>query len=257
MPPPERMRSPTGVPGLEWLRTDDGSRTLWDAELRESFHSGCGALAESLVVYLINSGVANRLRCRQATAVLEVGFGTATAFLLTAAWAEFHQTPLDYTALELNLLPADVFEGIDFSSLSQVAEQFDSRCLPALENLRSAWIGARRGLDPRASRHRLPLSEFVNLELIVGDARHYRCEPRDPKHAVYFDPFSPDSSPQLWEEAIFEQMFAALRPAGTLTSYCVKGSIRRILQAAGFEVEKLAGPTGGKREVLLARRPAG
>ena len=41
---------------------------------------------------------------------------------------------------------------------------------------------------------------------------------------------------------------------GILTTYCAKGVVRRMLQTAGFTVERLPGPPGGKREILRARK---
>lgn len=41
---------------------------------------------------------------------------------------------------------------------------------------------------------------------------------------------------------------------GILTTYCAKGVVRRMLQAAGFTVERLPGPPGGKREILRAKK---
>ena len=35
----------------------------------------------------------------------------------------------------------------------------------------------------------------------------------------------------------------------SLTTYCAKGVVRRMLQTAGFTVERLPGPPGGKREI--------
>ena len=251
MPPPERPRSPSGIPGYQWLTTDDGSRTLWNEQLGEAFHSGCGAVEESLVVYLINSGVADRLQRSEPTTVLEIGFGTGTAFLLTASLAEYCRTPLDYTALEVNLLPVELFEGLVLTTGNHLPEP----AFAAAETLRTAWIAAMGQLDVSSRQHRWQLSEFVSLNLILEDAQRYRCPPDERKHAVYFDPFSPESSAELWSAGMFEQMYEALLPGGTLTSYCVKGSIRRMLAAAGFDVAKLPGPPRGKREVLRARRP--
>ena len=48
-------------------------------------------------------------------------------------------------------------------------------------------------------------------------------------------------------------MYEALRPNGLLVTYCAKGSVRRSMQAVGFEVERLAGPPG-KREMLRATK---
>ena len=38
---------------------------------------------------------------------------------------------------------------------------------------------------------------------------------------------------------------------GVLVTYCSKGEVRRAMQAAGFVVEKIAGPPG-KREMVRA-----
>ena len=45
-----------------------------------------------------------------------------------------------------------------------------------------------------------------------------------------------------------------MNPKGILTTYCAKGIVRRMLQTAGFTVERLPGPPGGKREILRARK---
>ena len=68
---------------------------------------------------------------------------------------------------------------------------------------------------------------------------------------IYFDAFGPRVQPDLWIESIFKKMYEALRPNGLLVTYCAKGSVRRCMQAVGFEVERLLGPPG-KREMLRA-----
>jgi len=44
-------------------------------------------------------------------------------------------------------------------------------------------------------------------------------------------------------------LYQKLNPGGLITTYCVKGSVKRILKETGFKVEKLPGPPG-KREIL-------
>ena len=39
-------------------------------------------------------------------------------------------------------------------------------------------------------------------------------------------------------------------------SFTVAGAVRRALTAAGLDARKVPGPEGGKREVLVAERPA-
>ncbi len=116
MPSPQRPRLPSADTRYDWIITDDGSRTLEDNQLGETYHSGCGALAESWCVYLINSGVAERLISREPTRVLEYGFGTGTAFFLTAAFAKVAGCPLSYTSLENNLLPSDLLADLPLAA---------------------------------------------------------------------------------------------------------------------------------------------
>jgi tRNA U34 5-methylaminomethyl-2-thiouridine-forming methyltransferase MnmC len=48
---------------------------------------------------------------------------------------------------------------------------------------------------------------------------------------------------------MFDMLFQLLRPKGCIVTYCAQGEARRRMQAAGFQVERLAGPPG-KREML-------
>ena len=71
---------------------------------------------------------------------------------------------------------------------------------------------------------------------------------------VYFDAFSPEKQPEMWSAQIFSQLYQNMNHNGILTTYCAKGCIRRMMQDAGFAVERLPGPPGGKREILRATK---
>ncbi len=113
--PPVRSTIPTRLSHLEIMITDDGSRTLKDLHLNETYHSGCGALAECLYVYLRNSGVERKLAARSAepVRVLELGFGTGMGWLLTAVAAQGLGSQLEYVSLEKSLLPLDILQQLD------------------------------------------------------------------------------------------------------------------------------------------------
>jgi len=72
--------------------------------------------------------------------------------------------------------------------------------------------------------------------------------------AVFFDAFSPETNPELWQSEIYKTAYDVLRPGGTLTSYCVKSRVQKEMRAEGFSIEKVSGPPGGKREVLRATK---
>ena len=83
-----------GVQKMQLLKTDDGSCTVVHSDHQETYHSKFGALTESDLVYLRNSGVHQRLAHQQPTAILEIGFGTGFNFVHTAQ-------PVSYTHLTL------------------------------------------------------------------------------------------------------------------------------------------------------------
>jgi tRNA U34 5-methylaminomethyl-2-thiouridine-forming methyltransferase MnmC len=253
---PRRPTTQTSTAGLHWQLTDDGSRTLWDEHLDETYHSGCGAVAESLVVYLSNSGVHKRLSAGQGSAVLEYGFGTATAFLLTAADALIHGVALRYRALEISLLPAEILAELQLkgSTLHPVYRQEFGEVLDVAQSLLAEFVQWRSKLavTPARGIYNCALRANIDFEIVIGDAVHY--DRSDLFNAIYFDPFSPASCPELWSVPVFRYALSCLHEGGTLTSYCVKSSVRHDLSSVGFGVSRLPGPIGGKREVLLATK---
>ena len=58
----------------------------------------------------------------------------------------------------------------------------------------------------------------------------------------------------MWSQELFNRLYVLLDKDGILTTYCAKGVVRRMLQTAGFTVERLPGPPGGKREILRVRK---
>ena len=71
---------------------------------------------------------------------------------------------------------------------------------------------------------------------------------------IYYDAFAPEKQPEMWTQEIFNQMYECLATNGILVTYCAKGVVRRMLQSAGFTVERLPGPPNGKREILRGKR---
>ena len=76
-------------------------------------------------------------------------------------------------------------------------------------------------------------------------------QPEAPFDVIYYDAFAPEKQPALWTQEIFNQLYTLSNQGAVLTTYCAKGAVRRMLQSAGFQVERLPGPPG-KREILRA-----
>lgn len=228
------------------MRTDDGSHTLVEVASGDTFHSGCGAAAECRHVYLENSGIGERLRQGRRAAVLEIGFGTGMAFAITAAEAIRSGAKLEYVAIERRPLDAPLLE--------QVLTPADDP-QPEYAEVRRRLLEQMREVSPQSgSTHQFEFAATCRLRLEVCDAVDWR--PRREAHfdAIYFDPFSPASNPKLWESPVLGRMRDALKVGGRLVSYCVSSRVRRTLELEGFQVRRLPGPPGGKREVLLAEK---
>jgi tRNA U34 5-methylaminomethyl-2-thiouridine-forming methyltransferase MnmC len=57
--------------------------------------------------------------------------------------------------------------------------------------------------------------------------------------------------PDLWTEKVFQLIFDSMKKGAVMTTYSVKGAVRRAMKSVGFDVKKIPGPPG-KREISRA-----
>lgn len=209
--------------------TADGSATLYRSDIDEHYHSVKGAVTESRHVY-VDCGLRKRSEyfTYDLLRVLEVGFGTGLNVALSVNAVD---KPVHYISLELYPLGRPVVDAMGYDKV-----------VPVIVDVNDAVWDTPVQITP----------EFV-LEKRHVDFFGYQL-PRD-IDVVYYDAFAPDKQPQMWSGLCFRRVFEVMRPGGILTTYCAKGSVRRMLEAVGFVVERLAGPEGGKREILRAIKP--
>ncbi|KAA6317287.1 tRNA 5-methylaminomethyl-2-thiouridine biosynthesis bifunctional protein MnmC [termite gut metagenome] len=207
-------------------KTADGSDTLFVPLLNEHYHSIRGARTESQHVF-VDMGM------KQSTAVnpriLEIGFGTGlNAFLTLLATEELHKQ-IHYTGIELYPLSGKTIAKLEYGNI------------PLFRSLHGAVWNTEIAVTP-----------LFTLYKIKGDfTKHTFSGTYD---LIYFDAFAPEKQPDMWSRQRFEYLYYIMNPFGILTTYCAKGVIRRMLQDVGFIVERIPGPSGGKREILRARK---
>lgn len=207
--------------------TDDGSATLFVPELNEHYHSTKGARTESQHIF-IDMG----LKASEALAprILEIGFGTGLNAWLTLEEAERSERNIHYTGLELYPLEWQMIAQLDYAANQELFEQLHT----------APWQEA------------VAITPHFTLLKMEVDANKWQTE--ESFDLIYFDAFAPEKQPEMWSQELFNRLYVLLNDGGILTTYCAKGVIRRLLQAAGFIVERLPGPPGGKREILRARK---
>lgn len=221
----------------EIITTGDGSKTIQISEWDEQYHSKHGAIQEARHVFL-GMGLqhyVSKMNSTRPIAILEMGFGTGLNALLTLFEAQDLKTEIDYTGIEAYPVSEEEVAAMDYASQLTQTE----------------------ALQYYNQMHSLSWDE---QHPITTDFRLTKCQERFENitdiglyDLVYFDAFGARVQPELWDEAIFEKMYTALRENGVLVTYAAKGSVRRAMQAVGFVVERLPGPPG-KREMLRATK---
>lgn len=230
--------------------TEDGSATLYVPQLNEHYHSVKGARTESRHIFIDMGLKASAALCPH---ILEVGFGTGLNALLTLEEAERKKRPTHYTGIDLYPLTweeVDILKYSDsplFKALHLAPWEVDVPITPyfTLRKVRKDLVN-----EELRMKNEEYSSAIISEGYSLFPAFHSSLNP----DIVYFDAFAPEKQPEMWSERIFRGLYEAMNTEGILTTYCAKGSIRRLLQAVGFTVERLPGPPGGKREILRATK---
>lgn len=218
---------------LEIITTADGSNSLRNIALDETYHSVHGAIRESVHVFIENGLMSFIGKHKGDISILEVGFGTGLNALLTMQCARAHRQKVNYTAIEPYPLSEDIWSSLNYSVTLNCADEYNSLH-------RSPWqVGTT--LDPY-------------FELLKVQATLQRAKPPAGWFdLVYYDAFAPSKQPELWELPMLEKVVATLRPGGVFVTYCAKGQLKRNLRDLQLNVETLPGPPG-KKEMVLASK---
>lgn len=217
---------------IEVHHTDDGSATLFIPELEEHYHSIKGAYTEALHIYrdcAFRYAAEHTVSRVSPLRLLEIGFGTGLNAAVTAM-AATAQYEVHYITLEKYPVDAALIDKLGYDTV------VDAHLFAAIHS--APWE------QPTAITPHFTLEKCC-CDLLVSPL------PKD-IDVVYFDAFAPEKQSEMWSSEVFLRIYQAMRPGGVLTTYCAKGAIRRMLQSIGFAVERLAGPVGGKREILRA-----
>lgn len=197
--------------------TADGSHTIAIPDMNVTYHSTHGAIRESMHVFIQAGLQALQL---PAVRIFEMGFGTGLNALLTMQHADI---PVYYYAVEQYPLTAEEVEGLSYGN--------ELHAYPWDEDVE---------INERFTLHKAHVSLLS-------------VQPEQEFDLIYYDAFAPGAQPELWTREVFEKLYGMLAAGGILVTYCSKGDVRRAMLAAGFKVEKLAGPPG-KREMLRAKK---
>lgn len=214
------------------FRTNDGSHSLKDQRTNETYHSDRGAVQESMHVY-INAGLLTACTGKQSINLLEMGFGTGLNALLSYLHAPVGIN-LHYVSIEAFPLEHSLLKNLEYDNYLQTDKK-------TTELVQLSPFGETQLISSSFSltKYHTDFTTFQSNQVF---------------DLIYYDAFGPRIQPELWTQDCMEKCYGLLKPGGILVTYCSQGQFRRNLVAAGFRVEKLAGPPG-KREITRATKP--
>lgn len=215
---------------LKIITTHDGSHSLLNPELNETYHSVHGARQESLHVF-IKHGLEYVMEQQNKAHVkiLEIGFGTGLNALLTAEYAKANNLTIEYTTLEAFPVNESIWQQLNYAQNESEQKIF--------YNLHHAgwneWTELVAGF----------MLKKVNatLQLVSLDRTYFDL--------VYFDAFAPNKQPEMWELPMLQKTIDALNDQGVFVTYCAKGQLKRDLISLHLNLSSLQGPPG-KREMI-------
>ena len=182
--------------------TDDGSYTFFSEEFGQTFHSKYGAKEEALFKYAIPTLLAEKAS-RGHLRILDIcyGLGYNSAAALATIWRSNPNCTVEIIALELD-------RSVAISAIEhQILSEWEDPVPQLLAQL------ARSGLINTAK---------LKAELIFGDARQTIQQVIDREFkadAIFLDPFSPLSCPQLWTVEFIDRVAKSCALDGMISTY--------------------------------------
>lgn len=211
---------------IKIIKSEDGSHTLYNEELKETYHSTKGAVTESQHVFIRN-GLNVVAPGKESVKVLEIGFGTGLNALLTLKESRLLKKKVAFHTLEPFPLPREIYTALNYPAFVEGVAREDLNALHEAE-----WNAP--GYSEKffeLYRYKVRLEDFVTSQLF---------------DLVFYDAFAPSKQQDIWELSNLEKVYRMLAPGGVLVTYCASGQFKRNLKAAGFKVETLPGPPGKK-----------
>jgi tRNA U34 5-methylaminomethyl-2-thiouridine-forming methyltransferase MnmC len=213
------------------VNTDDGSNTILNQEIDETYHSTFGAISESDHVFIKNGLEKVDI---SSINVLEIGFGTGLNAFLSAIYAQSKETIINYCSLEKYPLESSIINKLNYSSNLGFPEIFNKLHQAEWDNV-------------------VQICPFFKLCKLNQDLIHFNFDQIEKPDLIFFDAFSPKKQPEMWHVDIFKKIHDIMNLNGILVTYTASGIVKNALRDAGFNVKRLKGPPG-KHHMVLARK---
>ncbi|MDG1752662.1 MAG: FAD-dependent 5-carboxymethylaminomethyl-2-thiouridine(34) oxidoreductase MnmC, partial [Thalassotalea sp.] len=229
---------------------DDGSP--YSEKFDDIYFDTESGYQQSEHVFIKGNNIAdNLIKAQQEFTIAETGFGTGLNFLLTLqlykALAKDHQLPtMHFISTEKYPLTKE-----------QLIKSLNS--LHTLADEKDELIANYHDLPEQDQKVEfLFFDNKIKLTILFDDSTQAFKAIKLPRKqnglvdAWYLDGFSPARNPEMWQEALFEEVARLSKPQATISTFTIAGFIRRGLEKVGFRLEK-QNYLGNKNEILTGK----
>lgn len=231
---------------------DDGSP--YSEKFNDIYFDTESGYQQSEHVFIKGNNIAeNLIKAKQEFIIAETGFGTGLNFLLSLklykSLAKDHQLPaLHFISTEkYPLTKKQLIKSL--SSLNTLFKEKDEliTCYPDYPEQQQDQL-----VQCLFFENKIKLTIYFNDSTQALNAIKLPRKQNGLVDAWYLDGFSPARNPEMWQEALFEEMARLSKPQATISTFTIAGFIRRGLEKVGFRLEKRR-YLGNKNEILVGK----
>lgn len=222
---------------IRLITTSDGSHSLYNPQLKETYHSTHGALTESLHVFIKEGLELLVSQGEKEISIFEVGFGTGLNALLVWDYASKHpEVQIHYETLEPFPLNEELYAQLNYTSLFET--QVSQKQFIALHS--NEWGQVHQLANNFAFiKHKTALKQFQS------ESRF---------NLVFYDAFAPNKQSEMWDISALSCTYNVMSSQSILVTYCAQGQFKRNLVEIGLQVETIDGPPGKKEMVRAIKK---
>jgi len=208
------------------ILTHDNTETFINDEVGESYHSFTGAVEEALKKYAEPCKIAELAKSGKVK-ILDVcsGLGYNSAMAIDVALKSNCKCEIEVVCLE-----------------------FDPEIVEKIQEVNPPikFFKHYKKLDPNKLETLSFTEGIVTVKVILGDARETVKDLQDNYFdAIFFDPFSPKTAPEMWQVPFFKEMYRVMNNNAILATFSCARMVRENMAKGGLFYDE--GPTVSRR----------
>ena len=216
--------------------TADNTETFLNEQVQETYHSQTGAVEEAFKKYAIPCKIRELARKIKEGNIKEGNSPTTKITILDVC------SGLGYNSA---MAISEALDEYPDCHIEVICLEFDPQIIEKIQEVNPPipFFRYYKQFHPK----NLELKEKnVHVKIILGDARK-TCQTLPDNHfdAIFFDPFSPKTSPDMWQIPFFKEMYRVMKPKAILATFSCARMVRENMAEAGLFYDD--GPIVGRR----------